>query len=108
MFPLVLMVFRADNSWHFLVSGWGDPAGVIQPGWSWTALPVRACQFLNTMLPVIRASAPPVARFGLRLSTMSPRSDFFSLLQLSGLEGAHSRTSSLRLQWWSWSVAHPR
>lgn len=34
------MVFRADNAWHFLVSGWGDPEVLIKPGWSWIAVPL--------------------------------------------------------------------
>lgn len=34
------MVFDADNAWHFLVSGWGDPEVLIKPGWSWIAVPL--------------------------------------------------------------------
>jgi hypothetical protein len=37
---LVLTVFDADNAWHFLVSGWGDPEVLIEPGWSWIAVPL--------------------------------------------------------------------
>lgn len=36
----VLTVSDADNAWHFLVSGWGDPEVLIKPGWSWIAVPL--------------------------------------------------------------------